>query len=49
LPYCTTAENVIYKYLGDPLWEKFEFHENNSDEHEGMKMVFLFNFSINYF
>jgi hypothetical protein len=38
----------MYKYLGDPLWEKFEFHENDSDD-AGMKMVHSFNFSFNYF
>jgi hypothetical protein len=39
LPYCTTAENVVYKYLTDELWEKFEFYEKNTDEVTGMKMV----------
>jgi hypothetical protein len=27
------------KYLADPLWEKFEFHEKTTDEVAGMKMV----------
>ncbi|XP_023718896.2 uncharacterized protein LOC111870657 isoform X2 [Cryptotermes secundus] len=38
LPYCTTAENVMLKYLSDALWEKFEFHENTTDEVAGMEM-----------
>lgn len=39
LPYCTTAENVMLKYLADALWEKFEFHEKTTDEVAGMEMV----------
>jgi hypothetical protein len=39
LPYCTTAESVMRKYLADPLWEKFEFYEKANDEVVGMEMV----------
>jgi hypothetical protein len=39
LAYCTTAENVMLKYLADPLWEKFEFREKNTNEVAGMEMV----------
>jgi hypothetical protein len=39
LPYCTTAENLIHRYLAESLWETFEFHEKTSDGVAGMKMV----------
>jgi hypothetical protein len=39
VPYCTTAEHVVYQYLGDPLWEKFQFHEETVVEVTDMKMV----------
>jgi hypothetical protein len=39
VPYCSTAEHVVYQYLGDPLWERFQFHQETVDEVADMKVV----------
>ena len=49
VPYCTTAQHVVYQYLGDALWDKFQFHEESVDKVTDMKMVTWFTFLISYF
>jgi hypothetical protein len=49
VPYCTTAQHAVYQYLGDALWDKFQFHEESVDEVTDMKMVTWFTFLISYF
>jgi hypothetical protein len=49
VPYCTTAQHVVYQYLGDALWDKFHFHEETVDESMDMKMVTWLTFLISYF
>jgi hypothetical protein len=49
VPYCTTAQHVVYQYLGDALWDKFQFREESVHEVTNMKMVTWFAFLISYF
>lgn len=38
VPYCATAQHVVYRYLGDALWDKFQFREESVDGVTDMKM-----------